>query len=100
MDVKRDIVRTIRQAVYFVSKYAGGALPEPARTRVRGFILTLPQRWASKASGTGAGIIGTAGNNNERDSTVTAAAAGTGATRRSGGGQRRAAYRKRGSGGI
>ena len=98
MDVKRDIVHTIRQAVDVVSKYAGGALPEPARTRVRGFILTLPQRWASKAGGTGAGVISTAGNS-ERDSTVTAAASGTCATRRPGGGQRRAAYRERGSGG-
>jgi transcriptional repressor OPI1 len=98
MDVKRDIVHTIRQAVDVVSKYAGGALPEPARTRVRGFILTLPQRWASKAGGTGAGAISTAGNS-ERDSTVTAAASGSGATRRPGG-QRRAAYRERGSGGI
>ena len=98
IDVKRDIVHTIRQAVDVVSKYAGEALPEPARTRVRGFILTLPQRWASKAGGTGAGVISTAGNS-ERDSTVTAAASGTGATRRPGG-QRRAAYRERGSGGI
>ena len=113
IDVKRDIVHTIRQAVDIVSKYAGGALPEPARTRVRGFILTLPQRWASRAGGTGGaaaaaaasaggGVISTAGiiNNNERDSTtVTAAASGTGATRRPGGGQRRAAYRERGTGG-
>ena len=98
IDVKRDIVHTIRQAVDVVSKYAGGALPEPARTRVKGFILTLPQRWASKAGGTGAGVISTAGTS-ERDSTVTAAASGTGATRRPGG-QRRAAYRERGSGGI
>ena len=98
IDVKREIVHTIRQAVDVVSKYAGGALPEPARTRVRGFILTLPQRWASKAGGTGAGAISTAGNS-ERDSTVTAAASGSGATRRPGG-QRRAAYRERGSGGI
>jgi len=30
-----------------VSKYAGGALPEPARATVRTFILHLPQRWAS-----------------------------------------------------
>jgi hypothetical protein len=44
-DVKRDVVDTIRQVVD--SKYAGGALPEPARQRVRGFILHLPQRWAS-----------------------------------------------------
>jgi hypothetical protein len=63
--------------------------------------LTLPQRWASKAGGTGAGVTtSTAGGNGERDSTVTAAASGTGAaTRRPGGGQRRAAYRERGSGG-
>ena len=36
IDVKGDIVRTIRQVVDIVSKYARGALPEPARTRVRG----------------------------------------------------------------
>lgn len=46
-DVRRDIVQTIRQVVDIVSKYAGSALPEPARSRVRGFILHLPQRWAS-----------------------------------------------------
>lgn len=46
-DVKRDVVDTIRQVVDIISKYAGGALPEPARQRVRGFILHLPQRWAS-----------------------------------------------------
>jgi hypothetical protein len=50
-DVKRDIVGTIRQAVDIVSKYAGGALPEPARTTVRSFILHLPQRWAQASSG-------------------------------------------------
>ena len=48
-DVKRDVVETIRQVVEIVSKYAGGALPDPARQRVRGFILHLPQRWASAA---------------------------------------------------
>lgn len=45
--VKRDVVSTIRQVVDVVSKYAGGALPEPARVRVREFILHLPQRWAT-----------------------------------------------------
>ena len=73
---------TIRQAGDVVSKYAEGALPGPAKTRVRGFILALPQRWASKASGTSVGVTG----GSERDSTVTVAASGTGATRR---GQRR-----------
>lgn len=33
-----------------MSKYAGGALPEPARSRVRDFILCLPARWAQAAS--------------------------------------------------
>ena len=50
-NVRRDIVQTIRQVVDVVSQYAGGALPEPARGRVRGFILELPQRWAKKAPG-------------------------------------------------
>lgn len=36
-----------------MSKYAGGALPEPARSRVRGFILLLPQRWAVRAGEVG-----------------------------------------------
>lgn len=52
-NVRKDVVQTIRQVVDVVSKYAGGALPEPARSRVRGFILHLPQRWASAASGEG-----------------------------------------------
>ncbi|KAG9017114.1 hypothetical protein FRB90_001718 [Tulasnella sp. 427] len=46
-DVKRDIVTTVRQVVEVMSKYAGGALPEPARATVRNFILLLPERWAN-----------------------------------------------------
>jgi hypothetical protein len=45
--VKRDVVATIRQAVDIVSRYAGGALPEPARGTVRTVLLSLPERWAS-----------------------------------------------------
>jgi hypothetical protein len=48
-NIKQDVVATVRQVVDVVSKYAGGALPEPARVRVRGFILHLPQAWASAA---------------------------------------------------
>lgn len=48
--IRRDVVNTIRQVVDVVSKYAGGALPEPARSHVRDFILRLPQRWAQAAS--------------------------------------------------
>ena len=58
--VRKDVVQTIRQVVDVVSRYAGGALPEPARNRVRGFILHLPQRWASAAnsSSKGGGKVG------------------------------------------
>ncbi|KAM5530817.1 hypothetical protein V8D89_015507 [Ganoderma adspersum] len=49
---KRDVLDTIRQVVDVVSRYAGGALPEPARSRVRSFILCLPRKWAA-ASGAG-----------------------------------------------
>ncbi|KDQ19069.1 hypothetical protein BOTBODRAFT_28564 [Botryobasidium botryosum FD-172 SS1] len=48
-EVKRDLVSTIRQVVDVVSKYAGGTLPEPARSTVRSFILKLPERWAVAA---------------------------------------------------
>ncbi|KAK7687693.1 hypothetical protein QCA50_008909 [Cerrena zonata] len=43
--IRRDVVQTIREVVNVVSKYAGGALPEPARGTVRSFILRLPARW-------------------------------------------------------
>lgn len=43
----RDVVETIRQVVDVVSRYTGSALPEPARTRVRTFILSFPQRCAA-----------------------------------------------------
>ncbi|KAJ7833429.1 transcription factor Opi1-domain-containing protein [Mycena olivaceomarginata] len=49
--LRSDIVHTIRQVVGVVSKYAGGALPEPARGRVRGFILDLPKRFSAESSG-------------------------------------------------
>ncbi|PFH53265.1 hypothetical protein AMATHDRAFT_83943 [Amanita thiersii Skay4041] len=97
-DVRRDLVQTIRQVVDVVSKYAGGALPEPARTRVRGFILKLPHRWASKAGVPPSNLNGTSATTHpdlgERE-TVNAAASGTGAVRRA---NRRAPYRERGAG--
>lgn len=104
-DVRRDIVLTIRQVVDVVSKYAGGALPEPARNRVRGFILNLPQRWASKAGPTAGNIGAGSTSTGERErgtttgvgGTVAAATTGTGASARRGQ-QRRAAQRERGAG--
>ena len=78
-DVRRDVVQTIRQVVDVVSKYAGGALPEPARSRVRRFILHLPHRWANASIGTAPGMAdGVPGSN----SAVGAAAGGSGSGRR------------------
>jgi transcriptional repressor OPI1 len=45
--IKQDIVDTLRKAVDIVSKHAGSALPEPARHRVKMYILALPSRWAA-----------------------------------------------------
>ncbi|KAF9219972.1 Opi1-domain-containing protein [Gyrodon lividus] len=79
-DVRKDVVNTIRQVVDVVSRYAGGALPEPARARVRGFILHLPQRWASAANATASHGIpeGTPG----ASSAAGATAGGIGSARR------------------
>lgn len=106
--VRRDIVHTIRQVVDVVSKYTGGALPEPARTRVRGFILKLPQRWANKAGPVAAGASSSSSSASaaaslsalsERETVAAAGGLGTSALRRPGGpGQRRAAQRERGMG--
>ena len=60
------MVQTIRQVVDVVSKYAGGALPEPARNRVRGFILHLPQRWASAANSKEGGATAGSGSGGRR----------------------------------
>lgn len=78
-DVRRDIVQTIRQVVDIVSKYAGSALPEPARSRVRGFILHLPQRWATASVNSAPGIPDGAPG---ASSAVGAAAGGAGSMRR------------------
>lgn len=45
--VKREVVETLRRVVDILSKYAGSALPLESRNMVRGFILSLPNRWAS-----------------------------------------------------
>jgi hypothetical protein len=83
-NVKRDVVATVRQVVDVVSKYAGGALPEPARTRVRGFILHLPQAWASAArrENVASTPIPTRGRGSTRRSARRANASGTGESSR------------------
>jgi len=83
-NVKRDVVATVRQVVDVVSKYAGGALPEPARTRVRGFILHLPQAWASAArrDNVAPAPVPTRGRGSTRRTTRRTNPSGTGETSR------------------
>jgi hypothetical protein len=44
-ELKRDVLKTLKQVVDIVSKYAGGALPENARVLVRKHLTSLPQRF-------------------------------------------------------
>ncbi|KAI9850317.1 MAG: hypothetical protein M1838_005877 [Thelocarpon superellum] len=44
-DLKSDVLQTLKKVVDIVSKYAGGALPENARTLVRRHLTSLPQRF-------------------------------------------------------
>lgn len=52
-ELKADVLKTLKEAIDIVSKYAGGALPENARTLVRRHLTSLPQRFriASRISG-------------------------------------------------
>ncbi|KAG6877916.1 hypothetical protein C0993_002402 [Termitomyces sp. T159_Od127] len=93
--VRRDIVHTVKQVVDVVSRYTGGALPEPARRRVRGFILGLPQRWAQKAGVAGPLTQEDDDRERERESVVAASGSGTGPMRR---GNRRGRERGPGAG--
>ena len=76
MSVKRNVVNTIRQVVEVVGKYAGGSLPEPAKHKVKGFILSLPGRWsvAVKDAGLGDGWERKSGSANNPDGVGTAQA--------------------------
>jgi hypothetical protein len=55
-EVKKNVIDTIRQVVDVIGKYAGGALPEPARATVKNLILALPGRWSSAVREAGAGL--------------------------------------------
>lgn len=69
--IKSDVVETIRKVVGVVSTYAGGALPEGAKNRVKGLVLALPERWAMANPGGG-------GGQEEEGPTISAAKAATG----------------------
>lgn len=44
-ELKTDVLKTMREVIETVSKYAGGALPENARDLVRKHLTSLPQRF-------------------------------------------------------
>lgn len=44
-ELKKDVMKTLKEVVDIVSKYAGGALPENARILVRRHLTSLPQRF-------------------------------------------------------
>lgn len=79
--IKRDIVQTVRQVVEVVSKYAGGSsLPEPARQRVKKFVLTLPRRWAERGGGGGSSDACGPGSPEQRQTTTGTASPAAGTT--------------------
>jgi hypothetical protein len=45
-NIKRQVAETLRQVVDILGKYAGLCLSGEARDSVKGFILSLPSRWA------------------------------------------------------
>jgi hypothetical protein len=55
--LKNDVLKTLKEVVDIVSKYAGGALPENARVLVRRHLTSLPQRFRlASASGSTNGV--------------------------------------------
>jgi hypothetical protein len=52
MNLKKDVLKTLKDVVDIVSKYAGGALPENARILVRRHLTSFPQRFKLASSRT------------------------------------------------
>lgn len=51
--LKSDVLKTLKEVVDIVSKYAGGALPDNARVLVRRHLTSLPQRFKVASDKTG-----------------------------------------------
>ena len=65
-ELKNDVLKTLKEVVDIVSKYAGGALPENARILVRKHLTSLPQRFRLASSAT---VNGTNGERPDREVT-------------------------------
>lgn len=44
-ELKADVLKTVKDIVEFVSKFAGGPLPENVKTLVRRLLTSLPDRF-------------------------------------------------------
>jgi hypothetical protein len=64
-ELKSDVLKTLKEVVDIVSKYAGGALPENARVLVRRHLTSLPQRFKMASSANGSN--GHTGEGGDRD---------------------------------
>ncbi|TAQ89473.1 hypothetical protein B7494_g2236 [Chlorociboria aeruginascens] len=51
-ELKADVLKTLKEVIDIVSKYAGGALPENARILVRRHLTSLPQRFRMASTAT------------------------------------------------
>ncbi|RDW95154.1 hypothetical protein BP5796_00917 [Coleophoma crateriformis] len=66
-ELKSDVLKTLKNVVDIVSKYAGGALPENAKELVRKHLTSLPQRF--RLASTISGKETRAGEKGDRDIT-------------------------------
>ncbi|EDO15386.1 hypothetical protein Kpol_460p21 [Vanderwaltozyma polyspora DSM 70294] len=55
--IKMEVVTTVKKVFSVISKFAGGSLPEPARSQVRNSLLTLPENWTATANNSTLGAI-------------------------------------------
>jgi hypothetical protein len=67
-ELKSDVLKTLKDVVDVVSRYAGGALPDNARILVRRHLTSLPQRFRIASTNSNAnGEVGMNGEKGERE---------------------------------
>lgn len=67
-ELKSDVLKTLKDVVDVVSKYAGGALPENARILVRRHLTSLPQRFKlASTHSSGYGDVATSADGEVRE---------------------------------
>ena len=55
--IKLQVVDLLKKAIDVVSRYTGAALPEPARAKVKHYMLSFPARWTAENSKTEASEV-------------------------------------------